>query len=880
MATRADCIRAAVSAGATEEQAADIVNALMEEKKRLRAEGRLTPEALAQAWQARAPEVERATALKRRRAMLSAVRRAEALQDIRRAQAEGFGFLDGLQAVLVGRSRRFTGARQSVSAQRRAVFASWADPLARELDGIGADGLGRGGVLRLLREDKSFHDAVIVAMREPEAAAEPLARETADIIARYAEAARQRFNLAGGSMGRLEGWTPQRHDAEKLLRAGPDAWQKEILPRLDMERNFGRDAADADKVREILSGIYDTLTIGKNPFLAASGGRTAKGRDVAAPLEQSRVLHFKSGADAIAYNDRFGAGNLFDAVLQHLDRMARAVALMERLGPNPEQTVRRLIDDERARVHADTTLDHATRQTLERELDATMTRGIGPTTGATAKQLAELTGEANECVFPTLAKVSSILRATQTLSKLGGAALSATSDVFVKAASMRCNGVTWPEAIVKSVLQYMDNYRDGPTRRAAAGQAGAFLDALTGSMAAAWDTDGDMIGRIARAQNWLFRWTGLNWITEQGKAGYGLWLSRHLGEAAAHGWDALHPDVRAMLEWHGVDAARWDVLRSMTAVDEEGRRCFLPVDVPPDAAKLEALLPERLRREPPSDPEQAARFAAAREAELARLRERVRTDALAMLTDETGFAILEPDDAVRAITRQGLRRGTYPGEFWRFLSQFKSFPVAYMQRVLGGRRWVRGSRQSGMRYGFGAGTVTDALSRDMPGVLGFAMLAVSFGYAAMTLKDLARGQKPRDPRDKGTWIAACLQSGGLGIFGDYLFGEVSRFGNSGIASLAGPVAGMVESAAKVPALLFHGEPKQARDQFITTALDNAPFVNMWHTRTALNYALLYHVKEWMSPGSLRRMERRMRKQQRREFFLPPSSVIARGGGFR
>ena len=97
---------------------------------------------------------------------------------------------------------------------------------------------------------------------------------------------------------------------------------------------------------------------------------------------------------------------------------------------------------------------------------------------------------------------------------------------------------------------------------------------------------------------------------------------------------------------------------------------------------------------------------------------------------------------------------------------------------------------------------------------------------------------------------------------------------------AGPVAGMVESAAKVPALLFHGEPRQARDQFITTALDNAPFVNMWHTRTALNYALLYHVKEWMSPGSLRRMERRMRKQQRREFFLPPSSVIARGGGFR
>ena len=71
MANRADCIRAAVAAGATEEQAADIVDAIMEEKKRLREEGRLTRENLEQAWRERAPEVERAADLKKRRAMLS-----------------------------------------------------------------------------------------------------------------------------------------------------------------------------------------------------------------------------------------------------------------------------------------------------------------------------------------------------------------------------------------------------------------------------------------------------------------------------------------------------------------------------------------------------------------------------------------------------------------------------------------------------------------------------------------------------------------------------------------------------------------------------------------------------------------------------------------
>ena len=85
-----------------------------------------------------------------------------------------------------------------------------------------------------------------------------------------------------------------------------------------------------------------------------------------------------------------------------------------------------------------------------------------------------------------------------------------------------------------------------------------------------------------------------------------------------------------------------------------------------------------------------------------------------MLADETAFAIIEPDDATRAIMRQGTRPGTGAGEIWRAIMQFKSFPIAYMQRVLGGRRWVRGDLQKGMRYGLRnlPGAVGDALTRD------------------------------------------------------------------------------------------------------------------------------------------------------------------------
>lgn len=827
MITRMDCIRAAVNAGATEEQAAGIVDAILEKKKLPRADGRLAPEAA------------RMTALKRRRAMLTVVRRDEALRDIRRAQAEGLGFLDGLRALLAGGLKNAAGAPHSVSAQWRAVFASWADPLARELDGVGAEEIGKGGALRLLRGDKDFHDAVIVAMREPDAAAEPLAREMADVIARYAEAARQRFNLAGGNMGRLEGWTPQRHDVEKLLKAGPDVWQREILPLLDMERTFGRDAADAGRVREVLSGIYDTLLLGRNPFLGGGSGR-----EVPAPPEHARVLLFKSGRDAVDYNDRFGSGNLVDAFLLHLEFMARAVALMERLGPNPEQSVRWLINKERERVHAE--LDYETRRKPLLELDEAMTRVAAGR--ASAKLFAGLTGEAGECVFPTLAKISHASRAARTLDALGRASRSAVSDVFVKAARMRCNGETWPGAITKGVLRYLENYRDGAERRVAAGQAGDFLDALTRALAVSWDTDSDAVGRLARMRNWMLRWTGLDWITEQGRIGYGLWLSRYLGDASTREWDALSPDVRSMLERHGVDALRWDVLRSMTAIDEEGRRRFLPVDASPDAAKLEKLLPERLRGE------QAARFAAAREAELARLRERLRTDALSMLAHETRLAISAPDDVARAVTRQLGLRLTYAGEFWRFMMRFRGFPAAYVRRVTGDLLWRRHPPQ-------GEDAADSAGFRSMPGVLGFAMLAVSLGYAAMALKDIARGRKPRDPDDMEAWLAACLQSGGLGVFGDFLFGEASRF-RSGAAS----------ADEEQDTVASSGASRQAGEEFISEALANAPFVNLWQLRTALNYATLLHVLEWLRPGGLRRMERRMKRRERE--FLPPSSVAA------
>ena len=74
------------------------------------------------------------------------------------------------------------------------------------------------------------------------------------------------------------------------------------------------------------------------------------------------------------------------------------------------------------------------------------------------------------------------------------------------------------------------------------------------------------------------------------------------------------------------------------------------------------------------------------------------------------------------------------------------------------------------------------------GIRGIAALMITqgmFGYVAMTAKDLLRGKEPRDPNEIKTIMAAFLQGGGLGIYGDVLFKE-QRDAGSVAAGFIGP----------------------------------------------------------------------------------------------
>jgi hypothetical protein len=236
---------------------------------------------------------------------------------------------------------------------------------------------------------------------------------------------------------------------------------------------------------------------------------------------------------------------------------------------------------------------------------------------------------------------------------------------------------------------------------------------------------------------------------------------------------------------------------------------------------------------------------------------------LRFFADETSYGVIEVDNRSRRTMTLGQRPGTFAGEGMRFIAQFKGFPMAFAQRVGGRAIFGQMDGPKSLSYWGHMGTI----------LAGMTMA----GYAAMTMKDIARGYwPPRDPSNPETIIAAFVQGGAVGIYGDFLFSRVNRFGG-GIAETAlgpgiGSVFDFIDLIAKArDAGLSADEEVRAAD-WLNYSLQNTPFINLFYTRPALDYLFINSMREAASPGYLKRTEKRRRTDYGQERAFPNEAV--------
>jgi hypothetical protein len=235
------------------------------------------------------------------------------------------------------------------------------------------------------------------------------------------------------------------------------------------------------------------------------------------------------------------------------------------------------------------------------------------------------------------------------------------------------------------------------------------------------------------------------------------------------------------------------------------------------------------------------------------------------ITDSADTAIPTPGAKERAYMNLGTERGTVVGEAIRAFMQFKAFPVTYVTKAAQRQRYAR-------------------IQEGKSGVMGIAQMMVGttmMGYLSVTMKDILSGKNPQEVFSDEYGLnpklltRAFVQGGGAGIYGDFLFGEYGGYGRGLIQTMSGPTFGSIDEIGNIYKSAASGDADALQRNVTKFVKGNVPGMNLFYTKTALDYLFIHGMMEHVSPGYLRRMEKRMKRDMDQTYYFPPSQSAVR-----
>jgi len=139
------------------------------------------------------------------------------------------------------------------------------------------------------------------------------------------------------------------------------------------------------------------------------------------------------------------------------------------------------------------------------------------------------------------------------------------------------------------------------------------------------------------------------------------------------------------------------------------------------------------------------------------------------------------------------------------------------------------------------------------------------GAVVLQAKEVAKGRNPKDMDSSEFWSAAALQGGGLGIFGDFLFADHNRFGQSIGQSLAGPTVSLAQDALKLTVgnvrEAIEGKETNIGREAVKFATDNAPAQSLWYARLAFERMVEDQLMRLVDPEAQSRFNAKARKSE-------------------
>ncbi|SEI79149.1 hypothetical protein [Achromobacter sp. NFACC18-2] len=760
----------------------------------------LTPAQRTLAAAERAMQDARAEArLKLQRQQLQLIKRADVDAEIAGIQEMlGSNRSRATYEHMQGTSSYINGVRDQYWSQLRSLFDA-----AASSEGVSAGRRALQFLFDVENPQMTRDLAVEVFARGEGGTGNRLAVEAAKAWGTTVETMRQRFNNAGGDVGRLEyGYLPQGSDQGRVLAAGQDAWVQQTLPKLDRSRYVRPDGSlmDDAEMTAFLRATWETLSSGGLNKLEPGGFRGTGAR--ANRGSQTRQLHWRDGQAYVEYMSEFGQGSMYDAMTSHISGLARDIGLVERYGPNPAHQFR---------VQADI----AERQDGgPRRVEWSLLEGHWDV----------ISGNAGAVQNASLARVAADVRNLNVASKLGRAVLASISDIPTYLLTSGYNKLPYWQALKNIGGQF-----SGETRE--------FLNAH-GLIAESLVSDlnrfsGDHIrnnwsGKIA---NSVMKLSLMNAWTDGLRRAFQMTMMGGLGKMSGKDWGALTEWDRAHMARKGITEDDWAVLRQVQPTEYRGQKYLTPESIMATGADNAPQLVSKV---------------------------------LGLIRDESEYAVLNPNLATRTLASGGGQQaGTVGGELSRAVMQFKSFPLAmifrHFRRMIDAPRGLDGAPAVANRLAYGASlmlgtTIAGGIAFQIKEMLsGRDPLAVNSGrfWSEALLQggglSIVGDMLFQDPRETPGGFAASVGGTVLGPSAGTMFDVVGLGVENAWRAASGDDLNLGAGAAR-------------------TVRGTLPYQNLWWLSGAIDHTFFHALQENLSPGYLSRVERRASRQHDQDYW--------------
>ena len=630
------------------------------------------------------------------------------------------------------------------------------------------------------------------------------AREMADAWTQTTDMLRKRFNAAGGAIPKLRNWgMPQVHDAIRIRKKSRDEWVDFTIAKLDIEGMIDEQTGLAFNEARLRIVLNDVYTtITQDGLNKVKAGGAMQGRSMANRRQDHRFLKFKNGDSWLEYQREFGNVNAFDTMITHITSLSRDIAMMEVLGPNPVTTINAIKTALRKRV-AETGEGESRANRASAKMDTLYRAHMGTL---------------NSPISGFFANGFAGLRNILTAAQLGATFFTAITDLNSQSLARKFNGLPQVNTL-NQVIKFMSPMK-AKDRGKLATRLGLIADHWTTIASAQMRYIGEISGPeiTRRISDLVMRGSLLSPWTQAGRWAFGQQFLGTLADSVDKPFAQLDKGVRGALERYGFSPADWEVIRQTELLEYEGATFF---DV------------QKLIERTDIDAGEA---------------ERLGTRILEMINTETEFAVPTGSLRSRGVLLGNTQPGEIGGEILRSFAMYKNFGVTIMNtHLFRGVAELRNNKKAGYLAQFIiAGTVLAA-----------------FG---IQMKELAKGRDPRPMDDPKFWGHALMASGGFGLYGDFLFSNVNRFGQGLATAIAGPVVGFANDLNNLTVgnllQLAQGEDTNFAAEAVNFTKRYIPGASLWYGRLAME-RLVWDQLSTMTDPKIRAKRRRLEKRQKK-----------------